>query len=53
VYIGVCAFSCCSLLKAINFIGTKEQWKEKEMNDEWSCLSTIETIRCINSEIRL
>ena len=51
--IGYRAFSGCTNLKSINYIGTKDQWYKIDLGYSWKEDSPIETIHCIDGDIKL
>ena len=51
--IGDWAFEYCSSLTAIDYAGTREQWKKMEKSEGWNENSNIQIIRCTDGEIKL
>ena len=51
--IGTWAFGHCSSLTSIKYTGTKNQWSKIHFGDEWDEDSPIETIHCVDGDIKL
>lgn len=51
--IGYDAFSSCGMLTQIKYTGTIYQWSKIHFKDEWNKDSPIETIHCIDRDIKL
>ena len=50
--IGTNAFNYCTVLSAIDYEGTKEQWSNIALSDEWRG-SSLTTIHCSDGDITL
>ena len=50
--IGYAAFSDCNSLTSIKYTGTISQWSKIHFGDEWKEYSPIETIHCIDGDIK-
>ena len=51
--IGTWAFGHCGMLTQIKYMGTKDQWSKIHFKDEWNKDSPIETIHCVDGDIKL
>ena len=51
--IGTWAFSSCGVLTQIKYMGTISQWSKIHFGDKWYEDSPIETIHCIDGDIKL
>ena len=51
--IGEHAFRYCTSLTAINYTGTREQWKKVRRNKGWRVGTPITVIHCIDGDIKI
>lgn len=46
-------FEGCKLLTAIDYAGTKEQWKKIELNEWWNVNSNIQVVHCTDGDLAI
>jgi hypothetical protein len=53
IYIGTYAFNGCSNLRSINYAGTKSEWKNITLEQNWGLGTRSLTVYCTDGSIQV